>query len=285
MGNQLSSDVVVTTEIDAFVKALLPGDILVFDNMHWLSNLIKFADNSPTSHSAVVLPGNDLVDAGEGEVAVLRTEITEYLNARHHTQAIQAVRPNSLAPDAGTKLAEAVRQFEDTKHKFATMDLAWLAPAALRRSYGALLIPGEPHDLAEIGNPRVLRMLYRALEVACKLAGGKVGDDEFSLTCSEFVFRLFRAAGIELAIDHPLTFKKGESTAGDDGPWTDLDIANELARIETRRELNKRVYPDLADQVDATAGVQPDLVTPADLFRSSSVRPVAVLVRSGPLPL
>jgi hypothetical protein len=48
-----SGTVLLTTNEDQFMDSLKPGDLLLFDSVHMLSELIKFAENRPVNHCGV----------------------------------------------------------------------------------------------------------------------------------------------------------------------------------------------------------------------------------------
>lgn len=173
-----------------------------------------------------------------------------------------------------------MNRFVSPKHEFAVMDMIWLAPSALRRSYEEQLRQGgEPGPGM---TDTFLRWLHRTLLAAAKLAHGRVQANEFALTCSEFVYRALTRAGLELQIESPLTL--APPADGYAGPWSAEEVDEEAELIAGLRDRNARIDPELAQQTLSPAGVEADRVTPGDLFRSPSLDPVAVLLKPGPPP-
>lgn len=284
MTQQPAADVLVTTDSDAFVRALKPGDILLFDTLIWVSNLIQFADNAPANHCAVVLTGDRLVDAGRSTTnhprptTVWTFDLRDYLAHSPRTRAVQAMRMTGLDPSVGAALDQALLTFTKATYTFAEMDLFWLAPAAMRRSYeqnlkdGGESRPGMTDD--------ALRILHSALMLACKLTGGRVGKDQYGLTCSEFVYLLLNLSGVAPEITSPLLAPLAQLSDG--SPWPADELAAEQRLLDERRAHNAALDSGLAARSLDVSGVQADRVTPGDFYRSPSLRPAAMLVMPGP---
>ena len=69
----MATGVRMTRRVETFSKAIHAGDVLLFDTIHPLSELIKFAENRPVNHCALYL--------GEGEFAARRSS-----RARTHSR-------------------------------------------------------------------------------------------------------------------------------------------------------------------------------------------------------
>ena len=59
-----ANPVAMTGSVEGFINSLRTGDILLFDTIHPLSQLVKFAENRPVNHCALYL--------GAGEFARCR---------------------------------------------------------------------------------------------------------------------------------------------------------------------------------------------------------------------
>ena len=206
----------VTSSVDTFLGALHDGDVLLFDNLHAVSNVIKLADNSPVSHCAVYQrDGEQIIHAGPppaGAFAVRRESLRNRLDDRL-TRTVTALRHGDPKLGAAV-LLEAERWLKKDSH-YAFKSLLDLAASCFNRSYGRPLADAEMKS-----HERLLRRISLLMSTLTAF----VVDDEsgvWSLTCSEFVYSCHIATDpTSIVIEDPLSFwgEKGRSKVYVDDP-------------------------------------------------------------------
>lgn len=270
---------ILTSDPTLFGEQLTPGDVVVFDSLSAVSGLIQWADNAPANHVCLMLDEKTAIQAnlsegGAAASAVERVPIVG-LTALARVRGAVALRHQQLSDDpaALARVLSRAADYERVASHFSVADLSLLCPAALLRSYDE---PGM--DPLPEGWSRDL--LLAALHLAARETLRRMPDDARSLVCSEFVFRCFVESGIRIDIANPLGLSP---TSGEQQPWAEEAIS---AEAELWRELRARnasvdvpeLGPGLGQQAVST-DVQPDRVTPGDLWRSASLRPVVQLAK------
>lgn len=233
-----------------FMETLRPGDLLLFDKLQHAGALIQFADNAPCSHCAIVVDATHAADAtlpGPDRDSVAITPILELLD-HSYLHGVLALRlPGAEAHAA--RIREAVAGFIERGAEFEMLDLLALAPSALLRAY---------HDQKFGFGPVGWKLLCRALEVAAGGLDQLRRDCSHKLTCSEFVYRVYAAAGLEITVLEPLPWR----------PERGYFAPREREIAFTAEEIEDHISPGHPGCADTT--VDPNLVTPGDLYRSPS---------------
>jgi len=246
---------VITTDAEAFLSQLRPGDVLLFDSVHMLSELIKFAENRPVNHCTVYL--------GNGELAQVRGH-TPGLNVRDrplvpaarkenlrdrlaaspaYDRTISALR--HVATPSGSAGAEAVvkraREYvepEDTTYSYLSL-IALMVPSLFRTYENYFQDPGAAR---RVGN--LLRLVSQSLLDALDTDVSTPSKNKKTLTCSEFVYRCYDEAQprMPIRVHNPL------------GHW---DVSTKSLRDVLRRA---RSDPSAGPQMRGPGGVaEPEL--------------------------
>jgi hypothetical protein len=292
----MTAEPVLTSSPETFMKALAPGDLLLFDSLGFEAGLVQWADNAPVNHVSLVLDQDRLIEANKTHdnptapavrtipmVGRLTYEDVRMVTALRHEAVDLGVR------DARAALEEARRQ--EGKGDFAYTDLAALAPWALRRSYGHL---GKPD-----------RILHTAVKLAMDTfhrANSRPGSDggQVSVSCSEFVYLCYAKAGLDPLTPPPtpavvtaneVTVPVVVADAGQLGhpssAVADQHLAAEAAAGAAIGEWAETSWRAQAAQVTAAVGGPPglhdrvvaDCVTPGDLWGSDRLVLVATLCK------
>ena len=260
----------VTNKVDVFHRWVRPGDVIAFDTLKSLSGLVQWADNAPVNHVAVMIDDVHCAMAnkpGKGvpSPSAITTPPLKTLLDAEKIRAAQILRPRRLTPARLERLLEAIAGFEAEKTDFSVGHMFALAPTSVIRAYAEL---DAPDDHTSVLLKRMVRALQRAA-----LAGLKnVRNDARTLTCSEFVYRSFCRAGIKLEIVEPLAGLPA------DHPWDeDITRSDEKYWRRVRRHNDRAGTPPEED-----FGVQPETVTPGDLWRSPTLDPVGYVVKTPP---
>lgn len=254
----------LTDDRSRFIAALHPGDLLLFDKLQHAGALIQFADNAPCSHCAIVVNETEAADAtlpDGSRDAVAVTPIAGMLD-HDYLHGVLAFRLPGAA-DRAEAIRRAVDGYIQRRAEFEMLDLLALAPSTMLRAY---------HDQKFMLGPRGWRMLCGALSAAAMGVDlVRHSDCANKLTCSEFVYRVYDEAGLEVEILEPL-------------PWrTKRRVGRRSPEHAIRRAadmIEDRVSPQHPGADDAE--VDPNLVTPGDLYRSPSFEVAARFV--GPVP-
>lgn len=255
----------VTADPTEFMQELQPGDVIVFDVLANVSGLIQWADRASADHAALVTGPDTFTEAnlpGENGNVITDASLSSVLG-EVDVRGMTALRP-ALDEATRARLIEVVEVFRGVGARFDVLGIAWLAPAALMRSYG----PAELEALGGTGD----RVLMWVLQQAARAALRRIGKDRHSLTCSEFVYRCLTEAGLDIEVPGPLhevvSLWPDEVLDADADNWAALEAHNEAAG-----------WPVGLPQSLGQGGVRPDFVTPGDLWRSPSLTPVAVLTK------
>lgn len=259
----------ITEDPTELQHALRPGDVLAFDSLRSLSGLIQWADNAPVNHLALVLDSDTAVMANRPKAAKGHAVYAVKLDKLLETEHLSAVRTLRSVDDSalGSVLERAAWYLQETT-SFGYLDLAWMAPSAIIRSYDQKeLLPDAP---------KLLRTsLIKLLQTAARASLEKIPKDKLTLTCSEFVYRCFIEANVNIEITNPLERQdlihapiwNDELVAAEQANWDALRAHNEHARGLRHLSLSSDSEP------------RPDTVTPADLCRSPSLATTAALIR------
>jgi hypothetical protein len=261
----------VTDDAREFTAGLLPGDLLIFDSLGFESGLIQWADGAPANHAAMVIDETHLMEANRYHddpdgPAVRRQPIAGHLGLdRVRTvTALRHIDVQARTKDAGAAV-EAAKAMENTS-TFAYLHLAVLGPKALRRTYG--------RDSTRDGLFGVaLDLLLKVFEASMRRRAAKQPGRR-GLSCSEFLYLCYLKGGLGVKIEEPM-FRTVIPTWQSD--------AQREREAELWAQLGEPTTPPF-DDLDA-ASVAPEKkitserVTPADLLRSASLKPAAVLCK------
>jgi hypothetical protein len=288
-----------TSDEDAFLRQLLPGDLLLFDSAYRTSALIKFADNSPVNHCALFIGGSDIVDVTHregGGPAVRRSNLSERLE-KGHDYSVTALHHVSVPPDStegAERAAEKAREFchRDTLYNYRNL-LTLTLPAFLRAYFPNL----DPSSRRAAGLETLANAFIGVVEDdgdgswsdgdrataewgtlgAPGEYWGTLGDAEedwgtlgdggdhmpakLRLTCSEFVFRCFTDLGAPYPIDlrEPLG-RYQAGLPGDRRPRSSDEWTEQEEQYEQETDLDIAFHPVFASPDDDGAGAP----SPAD---------------------
>lgn len=266
-------------EIDQFISTLQPADVLIFDKFGLPGGLVQWADECPANHVALVTRDGKAIEANKTVPAVKEVDIDSYLcNLAIRTTTV--FRHTALA-DGNSPMIDAVisraMQDKDRTH-YAYLDVTPVGLLAADRMYGQELRDQLRWTFAPIMN------------LIAHQVRGCVQPNTATLTCSEFVYRCFTEAvgGLPIEILDPLLTYGSDDGVRGIGPLgrylSYVDPAGpELERPSQVQELwgdilahdvNRKIKPtgNPGDPV-------PDAVSPGDLWRSSSLTPIAALHR------
>jgi hypothetical protein len=223
---------------------------------------VQWADRVPVNHASIVLDDLRLVEANRGNLpptaqagtlpgqavrlvdlgSRLDNPVVRTVTALRHTRVLDG----TADPAAVLEKAEA---YLDRGGDFAYLALVALGPLAFRRSYPPKLGDGHRQRIVEF----LLDQLSKALH--------KVTDSgAWSLSCSEFVFRCFTEAGLDIPVFNPLV---NDVTTGG-ALWEQLELHNGKARPGDKYEV-------------LGGGAVPDRITPGDLHRGAELVAMAAL--------
>ncbi|HXX91151.1 MAG TPA: hypothetical protein VEI83_13115 [Acidimicrobiales bacterium] len=288
----MAAKIRMASEVGSFIAALHPGDVLLFDTLHPLSELIKFAENRPANHAGIYLGHNEFAHVGRhvrgarrGGPPVKPAARTERLDAwlapppGPYDRTVTALRHPRLAARATDADRVIQRTLAYTNPRDTTYDyvslLALMVPSLLRTYKGYLK------------DKRTLRLVLGTMRAASRAIVDVIGKegpsrDGRSLTCSEFVYRCFDEAGPAYRIEvlEPL------------GSWPDPATLRSPASATTKDGRRRR--PRTAGGGAGTAGVDvppvpttvaaggatvvrgADLVLFGDSFRADILGPMPV---------
>lgn len=260
----------VTPNDEQFRRALRPGDVLVYDTTSFEGGLVQWGDRVPVNHTSLVLDGDDIVEANRWDDERCRAVRTVPLAHRLAATGVRTItalrhsriRSGEVDPQAVT---ERAREYLCGQRAFAYLEVVALAPAALRRSYG--------HDVDRSG--ALARAALLLLDLAAAAASRAIDSGARALSCSEFVFRCFDESGDDrlrlqvldplfAALQHPPAWLSQQASE-------DIDALHEAVRAHN--------HSSDAERGVLSTGEEADRVTPGDLWRSSSLDPVAALHR------
>jgi hypothetical protein len=204
----------ITTEVGPFMASLNPGDLLLFDTISPISELIKFAENRPINHCAIFL-GDDEIAQARAHVpapdphapplvgSAQKADLRELLNSRPgiHYRTVTALRHVGAPTDprGAQAVVKRAKQYIDSgRTKYNYLSLILLMVPSLYRTYKSYFkSPKTTQRVAELMETigqALLDAYEKDLYKPSKYPGMK------TLTCSEFVYRCFTEALPEYAL-------------------------------------------------------------------------------------
>jgi hypothetical protein len=217
--------VLLTVDETEFVNSLNKGDVLLFDSLHFASELIKLALNRPVNHSAIFVGDKRYADANErppGQPTVCTNDIRSLLRSRS-IRTVTALRHKEVLAGRldATSVIEQVNTFINAKDTtFSYMSLAILAVPQLSRIYKELV--GDDGAVR-----RVMGTILETASASLMSAIAELGTAS-ALTCSEFVYRCYSGADARLSIEFnhlPVSWGSGEHREQEAGESDELGAA------------------------------------------------------------
>jgi len=258
-----------TTDISEFIALTQRGDVLAFDSLAGLSALIQWADSAPVNHTGIVVDEGQFVMANrpEGTEAAVASHALLDTLAKEQVRSVVALRHQRLRDDEHLRDAvlHRVDYYIANAPTFSAIDLGMLAPAALSRSYrGARSHARWPGIakflwLAGVFGPAWLRAVPPEARV---------------LVCSELVFRCFVESGVDVEILEPFVPLGGDPRL----PARMISALTSKVRDRLGPRARTAILPEPAP-IASYRGIQPDWVTPGDIWRSPSFRPEAMFIK------
>jgi hypothetical protein len=189
-------DIYLTTEVARFVERLLPGDLLLFDTLHPVGALIKFAENRPVSHCAVHIKCGAYLNAtgGDADRKAVQPGTVEERFASPRERTVTALRHHDADKDLGAEWAvERAKAIREESDKYAYLNIVSIAPACFVRAYvspaSGLLAP----MVRLLGG--IADTFIDDLALASERKGSRAADQRQTLTCSEFAYKALHAPG------------------------------------------------------------------------------------------
>jgi hypothetical protein len=229
----------LTTDINEFIRRLRDADILLFNTLHHISNVIKLADNSPVNHCALFQEyGETILHASipkDGGPAV-RAECLRCRLALGKDRTVTALRlPNNRIRKQ--VLAQANYWAELTPN-YAFKALPSLAAQCINRSY-------------RLDSGKIKRALMSQASRAMTSLP-RMDRKRISVTCSEFVYTCYIASDCgSIEIRDPL------SVWEDDEEVTDVYYIEWLTPGGVMRKLYKLFDPEAPDPEPGIAPPDP----------------------------
>lgn len=264
----------MTTPISLQVTDLLPGDVLLHMGAGELSKLIAWVGDSVYSHAAMVIPGNQLIEAAASGVRHAGlAERARMLANFHYIDVFRPLRPTARDTAELAALFSAGDAYLGRPYPMTSLFTLGVICAVRNK------LPGDA-------------ALHAALRMALDLV---VKNDDSQVVCSELVYRAFDEAATRPphALRLPLT-----STPPSPTPLPRIDVVALMTECldDYRRSRGKaalaeaaaadtRDVEDLLAQARARLGVDsvvtgsgpgyapnPKTVLPADLEYSPGLR-------------
>jgi len=207
--------VFLTVDIDAFVSRLRPGDILLFDSIHPLSELIKFAENRPVNHCTIYVGDEQYVHvrrhkpspdaradpiepAARAENLVLRLQSPPGPYDRTVTALRHVATPEGPS-GAPSVVKRAIEYVEPADTTYCYLSLIAIMVPSLYRTYKKYL--EERRSARRLGN--LLQAMSRSMLDVFEADAAKPANfpHKKTLTCSEFVYRCYEEASPKLSIE------------------------------------------------------------------------------------
>ena len=206
MPSAKNEDLKVTDDVKKFLKKLKPGDILLFDTITLVSQLIKFAENRPVNHCGVFLGGDTFAQVGSGTAHAHSANLRERLEERPGPldRTVTALRHvDALDPKESKRISNSIVKIADEyinvrKTDYSFVSLRHLMIPSLYRNYR--------NDLENTKHVAKFLPLISSFAKAILSHFGQVEsvsrlDGTKSLTCSEFVYRCYLEAAPRLQVD------------------------------------------------------------------------------------
>ncbi len=202
----------VTDDVDDFLKNIRPGDVLLFDSMHMISQLIKFAENRPVNHCGIFLEDDHYAQMGSGKSFVHSDNLRRRLESKPgpYDRTVTALRHvDAFEGKEGKENRRAIvktanEYIEHRKTTYSYVGLRHLMIPSLYRNYKKEL---AKHKVGGAVLDPLIKLLAKGIlghfekgEAVRELSGTK------SLTCSEFVYRCLVEAkpGLHVDVYQPL---------------------------------------------------------------------------------
>ncbi len=193
----------MTTEISVFKKSLVPGDVVLFDTLHPLSNLIKLAENRPVSHCALYLGDDTFAHVGRHKpgktkrarpiVPAARTDdLTKWLTPPPgpYDRTVTALRHVAVNGASDAKaVVQRAKDYAipgDTTYDYVSL-VALMVPSLLR-TYRSYFQKRRSMQNLEAALKAIASSLIDVFE---QDAARDPVQARRSLTCSEFIYRCF----------------------------------------------------------------------------------------------
>lgn len=266
----------ITSEVPAFAKHLVPGDVIIYDSLSSISGLIQWADNAQANHTSIMLNPTQTVMANvaaPGQSVIQVRDVVSLLENDQVRGAI-ALRHADLGHEGPARdgVVRRINDYLSIGAEFSLVDLVAMAPAALFRSY-----KGTGFNLGW----RADTLILLALDLLRSRLIRDIPADKCRVFCSEFVFRCLTESEprISVTIEYPITDPAylTPETAGE--PW-DAELLAAEQEFWSWFRGPTLVAPPLSGMIHQDAsGVRPDLVTPGDLWCSPSFERVILLAK------
>jgi hypothetical protein len=208
----------MTENVGDFIASLETGDVLLFDTIHPLSQLIKFAENRPVNHCAIYLGSGEFAHVGRHipdpkrvgpplKPAARTERLADWLAVQPgpHDRTVTALRhANVKSPSDASNVVARARSYIDPRDTtYNYLSLVSLMVPSLLRTYKSYLKDQGAMRLVAGSMRAVSRSLVDVMEQGAIRADGARAR---TLTCSEFVYRCFDEAegGFGLEVTEPL---------------------------------------------------------------------------------
>jgi len=278
----------LTTQTQAFMESLEPGDLLLFDSLKSLSGLVQWADAAPVNHVGLWAGEDTFIHAnsdGDRAHAVKVAQLTPLL-ANKLIHVVVALRHVSADAPARARSVQVARQYVGGSYPFAEVELVLLGPLALIRAYSARLGKLVQWILG-CGAKLWWELLQRRQH--------RLAVHEF--TCSAFIMECLGVGGLEVDVD---CAKPGQGYAPEFEANREMALAEmgkqlsggtedwELAAWRQLRTANtwRRATAGPASVAGVNTELHPEAVSPGDLWRSKSFFQASVYINRlvGQLP-
>ncbi len=207
-----TSTVPMTGDVGDFITMLRPGDVLLFDTLHPLSDLIKFAENRPANHCALFLGEGKFAHVGRHipaldgkglpvKPAARIEDLTAWLSVLPpHDRTVTALRhPMITSAKDATPVIERANFYAgpaDTLYNYVSL-MGLMVPSLLRTYKNSLGTQGAM-GLAVTTMKAFSQSLVQVLMEDADRTG-RTGSR--TLTCSEFIYRCFDEGDKKLTLD------------------------------------------------------------------------------------
>lgn len=277
----MPTEVRMTRSVDTFSKALRAGDVLLFDTIHPLSELIKFAENRPVNHCALYIGNGEFAHVGRHVPGRTRADppvkpaarvegLHTWLNTSSgpYDRTVTALRHLKTKEGSDASLvAERAKYYLDPKDtSYNYLSLIALMVPSLFRTYRNYF--GDSGAMKLVAS--TMRSVSRSLvDVLQKDATPRRATRARTLTCSEFVYRCFDEADGELTLTVTDPLGRWPDPAGLKPPGRGPSVAHVAgvagAPFVATRRIDKGKGPLVVDGGD--------LVTFNDSFRADFLGP------------
>jgi hypothetical protein len=243
----------LTSDATKFVGTLRPGDLLLFDGVSPISELIKLAENRPVNHCGIYLGKREFAEVRGHKpakdakapplVPAARASNLEVLlhSSPRYERTVTALRHVNASARGAPPVAQRAREYADaadTTYRYLSL-IALMVPSFFRSYENYLIARRRAQLLAD-----VLRIVSQSILDVSEAEGDKPSnrDRRRTFTCSEFVYRCFSEAGTDtdysIEVARPL------------GRWVDGGgheaLAEAVERADARRLARRSHDPSMA---------------------------------------